>query len=96
MSAAPTSRTRVVAGAVAYRREWRDTLGRPLVGTVTFTGQARHETPDGFVLGAAPVTVELTDGALNVALPADTYTVQARLRTAEGASVRDTYSLTLP
>lgn len=75
-------------GGATWRRTWRDPLGRPMSGTVTLTGTARHDTGDLSVL-PAPVTVALVDGSVDVTLPADTYRWQATLRTVDGQRTTD-------
>jgi hypothetical protein len=78
-----------VPGAVTYRREYRDLLGRPLRGTVTITATTRADV-DGHAVVAAPVSVELAGGVLAVSLLPGAYTLAADLRTAEGVRVADT------
>ncbi len=86
--ALPQPWTTPMPGAVRYRRMYRDALGRPMSGTVTFTGTTGHDTGD-VAVPAAPVTVTLVDGAVDVHLPADTYSFAAALRTADGARTAD-------
>lgn len=81
-------------GTVPYRRTYADVLGRPMTGSVTITGQARTDT-GGTVVVPAPVAVALVDGVLDVALPPDTYRVEAALRTVDGARIADNDTVTL-
>jgi hypothetical protein len=75
-------------GSVAFRRVYRDALGRPMTGTVTLTGQ-NHTEMGGAVIPPAPVAVEIVNGVVEVNLPPDTYTLTAALRTADGSRVSD-------
>ena len=61
-------------GALSLRRDYVDILGRPMRGKVRITGTS----------GAAPVIVKVEGGVLEVALPPDTYTLDAELHTADG------------
>jgi len=78
-----------VPGAVNYTRTYLDPLGRPLIGSVTFTGEARSATVDAVIL-PAPVSVPVTAGVLSVNLPPGIYQLRADLRTVDGAPVVDT------
>lgn len=79
---------------VALRREYRDILGRPLIGSVTVTGQVKTEAGELFVLPAA-IAVELVDGVLDINLPPDTYHLTAALRTHDGARIDDSATVTV-
>lgn len=86
-------------GAVTYRREYRDGLGRAMIGDVTFTGRTGAKL-DGVTIPPTRVTVPLTKemgGVLEVTLLPDTYTVVATLRTVDGAGrATDRAEITLP
>lgn len=81
-------------GGLRLHRVYRDVLGRPLSGVVTITGTARTEL-DGTVTVPVPVNATLTDGVLDEYLPADTYRLEANLRSVDGARVTDTATITL-
>lgn len=93
-AALPEPRATVLSGRVHLRKVYRDTLQRPLVGTVTLVGSLSHVEDDLTVL-PAPVTVSLANGVLDVDLPPDTYQFTASLRTAEGKPVEDRGSVVL-
>lgn len=76
-------------GAVAYRHEYRDALGRPLVGSVTLTPETRTAVR-GLTIPPAPITLQVVAGVLSASLPVGIYQVRADLRTVDGASVTDT------
>ena len=78
-----------VPGAVPFRHEYRDALGRALVGSVTLTPETRTAAP-GVTIPAAPLTVPVVAGVLAVDLPPGIYQLRADLRTVDGASVVDT------
>ena len=78
-----------VPGAVPYRHEYRDALGRPLVGSVTLTPETRTAVP-GVTIPTAPFTVPVVAGVLAVNLPPGIYQLRADLRTVDGAPVVDT------
>lgn len=90
----PGDLLRPLPGLVHLERAYRDLLGRPLSGTVTITGRARHAS-DGQVIPPLPVPVQLTDGLLSVDLPPDTYTLSASLSTVEGARKLEVDTVTL-
>lgn len=92
--ALPVPHPQSLAGTVNYRRSYLDTLGRPMRGDVTLTGSARSASGDAVVV-PAPVAVPLVDGVLDVNLPPDVYRVVANLRTADGARVTDSDTVTL-
>jgi hypothetical protein len=81
-------------GTVPLRREYRDPLGRAMRGEVTLTGSERRDG-DGITVLPVAVTVDLHGGVLEVALPPDTYTLSAALRTVDGDRVTDTTTVTL-
>ena len=81
-------------GTVTLRREYRDPLGRPMRGKVTLTGSERHDG-DGLTVLPVAVTVDLNGGVLEVALPPDTYTLTAALRTTDGERVSDSSTVVL-
>ena len=78
-----------VPGAVSFRHEYRDALGRPLVGSVTLTPETRTAVP-GVTIPTAPFTVPVVAGVLEVSLPLGIYQLRADLRTVDGAPVVDT------
>lgn len=82
-------------GTVRYRRVYLDALGRPMSGSLTFTGTARTEAGGAVVLPAPVVVPVGGNGGVDVWLPSDTYTVEASLRTADGARVTDSDTVTL-
>jgi len=75
-------------GRVAYRRVYRDALGRPMTGTATLTGK-RGGRVGAIVVPPVTVTVQIVGGLLHVDLLPDHYTLTAALRTADGAKVTD-------
>ena len=68
-----TSASAPTSGAQLLRREYKDSLGRPLVGVV----KIRRD-------GAAAVDVALKDGVLTATLTPGTYNLLANLMTLEG------------
>jgi len=95
-AALPQPRTTPLPNVATLRREYRDALGRPLVGTVALTGKTGVKTGQ-LTVPPVSVTAKLVDGVLAVDLPPDTYTITShRLHTAEGASVtvRDEVTVT--
>lgn len=83
-----------LTGAVPVRREYRDLVGRPMSGKVTIVAGARG-TAGNAVVPAAPVTVELVGGVLDVQLLPGTYQLAADLRTVDGDRVDDVQELVL-
>ena len=92
--ALPRQEPTPLANGVRLYREYRDMLGRPMDGKAVITGTARSEA-GVVVVPAAPVTVDIVGGVLDVSLPPDTYTVVAELRTVERRSVSDSHTITL-
>jgi len=78
-----------VPGAVSFRHEYRDALGRPLVGSVTLTPETRTALR-GVTIPAAPLVVPVVAGVLAADLPPGIYQLRADLRTVDGAPVVDT------
>jgi hypothetical protein len=87
--ALPIPPTVPVPGAVSYRHEYRDALGRPLVGSVTLTPETRTAAR-GVTIPAAPLVVPVVAGVLAADLPPGIYQVRADLRTVDGTPVVDT------
>lgn len=93
--ALPVNRTAPPKGTVTLRRTYVDALNRPLTGSITLTG-TKTTTNGGVVhLGAAPVTVALVGGLLEVDLPPDTYRLTAALRTVDGHRITSDETVTV-
>lgn len=73
---------------VVCRRVYRDTLHRPLTGTVTITALQRMTVGDT-VIPASPASKDLVNGVLQVELPPGRYRFTGRLLTVDGAKVND-------
>lgn len=76
-------RARFLPGQTIYVRHYVDALRRPMEGEVTLTPRGTHAIDDHVVV-AAPVTVSLQLGSLQIALLPGVYRVRAQLKTVDG------------
>lgn len=83
--ALPQPRPGSLSGKGHVRLEYRDPLGRPMTGKVTFTPVGSEPIREGaLTVPMVPVTVTVENGAAEADLPPGAYTVVADLRTADG------------
>lgn len=85
----------VLPGRVRLRKPYADALGRPMTGVVTVINRTRLVAPDGTVVPASSVRVDIPDGWLDVYLLPGVYQLKAQLTTRDGGAFNDDDTITL-
>jgi|tagenome__1003787_1003787.scaffolds.fasta_scaffold20945607_2 hypothetical protein len=85
----------VLPGRVLVRLPYADALGQPMTGVVTVINRARLVAPDGTVVPASSVRVDVPDGWLSAHLLPATYQLKAQLRSRDGGTFVDDETITV-